>query len=145
MKFSAILSSAAVAAAAVIDVRAVEYSVSNFTAGCIKHSTQCIIAFNVTQPGETIPVRCEKYVSAIPGAGGPNVIPNVIGAGCNNSSRTFDFVRNEGGASFSVSQQVSPLSNRTGSHELPSSELVITYEPNAWVENYTGPSFFNLE
>ncbi|KAK2039720.1 hypersensitive response-inducing protein [Colletotrichum somersetense] len=126
-------------------MRTIEYSVSNFTAGCIKHSTQCNIAFDVAQPDETIPVRCDKWISAIPGAGGPNVIPNIIGAGCTNSSRTFDFVRDEQGFNLTVSQETSRLSYRTGSHTLPSTDFVLTYEPNAWVETYTGPSAFNLE
>ncbi|KAK1991613.1 hypersensitive response-inducing protein [Colletotrichum falcatum] len=145
MKFYAILSSAAVASAAVMYNRDVEFSVSNFTAGCLGHSTQCMVAFNVFQPGETIGVHCDTFVSAIPGAGGPNVIPNFEGAKCTNSSRTFDFARNEEGAIITVSQQVSQLSYITGTHQLNGSDFKITYAPNAWVENYTGPTSFNLE
>ncbi|KAK2024224.1 hypersensitive response-inducing protein [Colletotrichum zoysiae] len=126
-------------------MRAIEYSVSNFTAGCIQHSTQCIVAFLVAQPGETVPVRCDQRVSAIPGAGGPNLIPDVVGAACTNSSRTFDFVRHDKGATLTVSQPITPSSNITGSHEISRSDFVVTYEPNAWVESYTGPSVFNLE
>ncbi|EFQ26048.1 hypersensitive response-inducing protein [Colletotrichum graminicola] len=146
MKFSVILSSAAVAAAAaVIDKSIVKFSVSDFGAGCLGHSTQCTIGFNVSRPEETIGVQCAARVSAIPGAGGPNIIPDIKGASCTNSTRTFDFVRNDGAATLTVYQQVSRLSFRTGSHVLPSSDFVITNEPNAWVESYTGPSAFFLE
>ncbi|KAK1573960.1 hypersensitive response-inducing protein [Colletotrichum navitas] len=146
MKFAAILSSAAVAAAAAIDKSStVEFRVGKFAAGCIGHSTQCVVGFTVYQPGETIGVQCTTRVSAIPGAGGPNVIPDIRGAGCSNSSRTFDFVRDDGAATLTVSQQVSRLSFRNGSHVLPSTDFFITNEPNAWVENYTGPDSFDLK
>ncbi|KAK1955698.1 hypersensitive response-inducing protein [Colletotrichum sublineola] len=147
MKFSAILSSAAVAAAAVINKRDVQWSVSDFAAGCIPHSTQCSVGFNVLQPNsmETTGVKCDVRVASIPGAGGPSMIPNISGAKCSNSSRTFDLFRGVEGLTLTVSQQVSQLSFRTGSHVLPSDDFKLTYEPNAWVESYTGASSFDLE
>ncbi|KAK1976332.1 hypersensitive response-inducing protein [Colletotrichum cereale] len=147
MKFSVILSSAAVAAAAVINKREVKWEVSKFGANCIGHSTQCSVGFTVIQPqnGEFIGTQCDVRVSAIPGAGGPNVIPDIFDAKCTNSSRTFNLVRSEEGLTLSVAQQISVVSFRNGTHLLPSSDFKITNEPNAWVEAYTGPDAFNLE
>lgn len=42
MQIFAILSSAAVASAAVIGKRDTVFTVSDFSAGCIPHSTQCL-------------------------------------------------------------------------------------------------------
>ncbi|GKT94943.1 22kDa glycoprotein (hypersensitive response-inducing protein, EC91 protein) [Colletotrichum tofieldiae] len=143
MKFAAVLSSAAVAAAAAISKRDVTFSVSDFSAGCIPHSTQCLISFTVIQPGtmETTGVECRTLVSAIPGG----TLPDVKEAGCTLSSRTFDLVRSPEGITLTVSQPVTPSSNQTGSHLLPSSEFKISNEPNAVVESYTGPTAFDLE
>ncbi|GJC89283.1 hypothetical protein ColLi_12121 [Colletotrichum liriopes] len=136
MKFAAVLSSAAVAAAAAISKRDVTFSVSDFSAGCIPHSTQCLISFTVIQPGtmETTGVECRTLVSAIPGG----TLPDVKEAGCTLSSRTFDLVRSPEGITLTVSQP-------TGSHLLPSSDFKISDEPNAVVESYTGPTAFDLE
>ncbi|GKT48961.1 uncharacterized protein ColSpa_09142 [Colletotrichum spaethianum] len=130
MKFAAVLSSATVAAAAAISKRDVTFSVSDFGASCIPHSTQCSIGFTVIQPGtmETTGVECKTLVTG----NTDGTIPDVKDASCTNSSRTFDL-------------PVSPHSNQTGSHLLPSSDFKISNEPNAVVESYTGPGAFDLE
>ncbi|WYZ44971.1 hypothetical protein EsH8_VIII_000287 [Colletotrichum jinshuiense] len=143
MKFAAIISSATIAAAVAIGKRDVTFSVSNFSASCIPHSTQCSIGFTVIQPGtmETTGVECKTLVTA----NNDGTLPDVKEAACSESSRTFDLVRNPEGITITVSQPVTPSSNQTGSHLLPSSDFEISNEPNAVVERYTGPAAFDLE
>ena len=65
-------------------------------------------------------------------------------APCTASSRTFSVVRSTEGLTFSVTQQVSPASNETGSHLLAAANLVKATQPNAEVESYNGPTAFSL-
>ncbi|KAH6659301.1 hypersensitive response-inducing protein [Truncatella angustata] len=143
MQIFAILSSAAVASAAIMGKRDTVYAVSDFSAGCIPHSTQCLYNFGVLQTGtmETTPVTCKALVSA----NTDGTLPDVQEGTCEESSRTFSVVRSDAGLTLTVSQPVTPSSNQTGSHLLPSDEFAISNEPNAVVESYTGPTAFNLE
>ncbi|KAJ3550203.1 hypothetical protein NM208_g104 [Fusarium decemcellulare] len=137
MKFftAAILSAAAVSATPV-------FTVSDFSAGCIPHSTQCSYAFGVLQPGtmEKTPVQCEALVSA----NTDGTLPNVKEGKCKESSRTFDVVRSKKGLTLTVSQPITPASNQTGKHLIPNKQLVISNKPNAVVQSYKGPKKFNL-
>ncbi|WYZ35892.1 hypothetical protein EsH8_X_000539 [Colletotrichum jinshuiense] len=144
MKTFAILSTAAVATAAVIGKRDVTFSVSNFAASCIPHSTQCSYTFTVIQPGtmETTGVDCSALVSG----NTDGTLPDVKGNGaCDQSSRTFEVIRGDAGLTLTVSQPVTPSSNQTGSHLLPNDQFAISDEPNAKVQSYTGPTAFDLE
>ncbi|KAI2631421.1 hypersensitive response-inducing protein [Hypomontagnella submonticulosa] len=143
MKFAAATLFAAAASAAAIGKRDTVFEVTNFSAGCIRHSTQCLYAFSVIQPGtmETTPVNCTAMV---PGYVGGN-LPDVKEGTCAQSSRTFSVTRGTDGLTFTVSQPVTPSSNQTGTRLIPSDELVITNDPNAVVENYVGPREFSLQ
>ncbi|OLN96417.1 hypothetical protein CCHL11_00681 [Colletotrichum chlorophyti] len=143
MQLFALLSTAAVASAAVVGKRDVTFKVSGFSAGCIPHSTQCLYTFNVIQPGtmETTGVQCTALVPA----NTDGTLPDVKEGACALSSRTFDVVRGDLGLTLTVSQPVTPSSNQTGSHLLPKDQFVIYNQPNAIVESYTGPSEFDLE
>ncbi|KAI1767482.1 hypersensitive response-inducing protein [Hypoxylon sp. FL1150] len=142
MKLSAATLFAATASAAVLDRQSTVFSVSSFSAGCIPHSTQCLYAFTVIQPGtmETTGVNCTALVPA----NTDGTLPDVKEGTCQLSSRTFSVVRGHDGLKFTVSQPVTPSSNQTGSHLIPGDELVISNQPNAVVERYTGPTSFNL-
>ncbi|KAI0157873.1 hypersensitive response-inducing protein [Hypoxylon sp. FL1284] len=142
MKFSAATLFAATASAAAVAKDSVLFSVTDFSAECIPHSTQCSYSFSVLQPNsmETTPVQCKAML-----AGNlDGTLPDVREGACTESSRTFDIIRSVGGLTFTVSQPVSPKSNTTGTHLIPDDELVMSNEPNAVVQSYTGPSSFDL-
>ncbi|KAF6843017.1 putative hypersensitive response-inducing protein [Colletotrichum musicola] len=143
MQFFTVLATAAVASAAVIGKRDVTFQVTDFSAGCIPHSTQCSYSFTVIQPGtmETTGVKC----SGLFPANNDGTLPDVKEGACTESSRTFDVVRSPEGLTFSVSQPVTPSSNQTGTHLIPAAQLAVSNEPNAVVEKYTGPVAFDLE
>ncbi|KAI1772925.1 hypersensitive response-inducing protein [Hypoxylon cercidicola] len=142
MKFSAATLFAAAASAAVIGRQSAVYSVSQFSAACITHSTQCLYSFNVIQPGtmETQGVNCTALVPA----NTDGTLPDVEEGTCSQSSRTFSVERNTDGLFFSVSQPVTPSSNQTASHEISNGELVMSFQPNANVQRYVGPTSFDL-
>ncbi|KAM5347299.1 hypothetical protein ACJ41O_010304 [Fusarium nematophilum] len=139
MKFftAAILSAAAVSAAPTP-----VFTVTDFSASCIPHSTQCRYAFHVIQPGtmEKTPVHCAALVTA----NTDGTLPNVKGAKCDESSRTFDIVRSKKGLTFTVSQPITPSSDQSGKHFIPNKQLWISKKPNAEVQIYKGPKKFNL-
>ncbi|XXH00731.1 hypothetical protein Hte_007081 [Hypoxylon texense] len=143
MKYSAATLFAAAASAAVISRQeSTVFAVSQFSAGCIPHSTQCLYSFAVIQPGtmETTPVNCTALVPA----NTDGTLPDVEEGACSQSSRTFSVARGADGLTFAVSQPVTPSSNQTGTHLLPNDELAIANNPNAVVESYTGPASFDL-
>jgi hypothetical protein len=157
MKFFATV----VAAAAAVSATPV-FKVSDFSAGCIPHSTQCLYVFtlnrwgffcdpnilafsyefDVIRPGtmETQPVHCTAMVSA----NTDGTLPDVKEGPCDESSRTFDVVRTVDGLEFTVSQPSTPATNLTGFHLIPNDQLVISNEPNAVVQSYKGPEDFDL-
>ncbi|RYO94512.1 hypothetical protein DL764_007831 [Monosporascus ibericus] len=139
MKFSAVIFAAGASAAAV-ERQDVVFKVSDFSAGCIPHSTQCLYTFGVLQPGtmEQTPVKCTAMV------GSNNDLPEVKDGTCENSSRTFTVTKSADGLTLVVSQPVTPSSNQTGQHFIPNSELVTADEPNAMVQSYNGPTNFDL-
>ncbi|KAI8956921.1 hypersensitive response-inducing protein [Daldinia sp. FL1419] len=143
MKFSAVAVFAATAAAASVGKRDTVFSVSNFSAGCVRHSTQCVYNFDVIQPGtmETTPVHC----SAAGPAGTDGSLPAIKEGKCAESSRTFFVSKGADGLTLAVSQPVTPSSNQTGAHFIPNSELETTNEPNAIRQNYVGATSFDLE
>ncbi|KAK8100161.1 uncharacterized protein PG998_008446 [Apiospora kogelbergensis] len=145
MKFSAaaVVAASAVASGAAIEKRSVVYQISDFSAACIPHSTQCLYEFGVFQPGtmQTTPIACKAMVSAnIDGT-----LPNVMYGACEQSSRTFNVVRDAEGLAFLVQAPVSPISNTTGTYHIPNSDLVMSDRPNAIVQSYAGPKNFDLQ
>ncbi|KAK6088750.1 hypersensitive response-inducing protein [Seiridium cupressi] len=144
MKFAGLLSVAAVASAATIKRDNTVFAVSDFSAGCIAHSTQCLYSFSVLQTGtmETKGVNCSASESANTDGTLPDV-PRWTGT-CELSSRTFSIIRNADGLEFTVEQPVSPASNQTASYLIPNSDLVMATEPNAEVQSYNGPTSLNL-
>ncbi|KAK3310385.1 hypersensitive response-inducing protein [Chaetomium strumarium] len=137
MQLFAILSAAAVASATAV------FHVSDFSAGCIPHSTQCLYTFGVLQPGtmEKTPVTCKALVPA----NNDGTLPDVKEGTCEESSRTWSIVRSAEGLTLTVSQQVTPNSFQSGAHLLPNDEFVMNNQPNAVVQTYTGPVAFDLE
>ncbi|CAJ2503567.1 Uu.00g109610.m01.CDS01 [Anthostomella pinea] len=144
MQIFAILSSAAVASAAVMAKRDIIFKVSDFSAGCVAHSTQCLYYFNVTQPGSPgapdVPVTCKALVTA----NNDGTLPDVDDGTCLESARTWTALHADAGITLALSQQVSPASYETGSHLLASNEFTISNETNAKVQSYTGPTAFDL-
>ncbi|KAK7756494.1 hypothetical protein SLS62_001328 [Diatrype stigma] len=158
MKFAAAVLFAAAASAA--DVL---FKVSDFSADCIPHSSQCRVcllrrshrfesdfgtntiaphsySFGVIQAGngETTPVQCTQLVTS------DGTLPEVKDAACENSSRTFSVAKAADGLTFSVSQRVTPSSVQTGNHQIPSAELTTTEQGTAKVQSYTGAKDFDL-
>ncbi|RAL61042.1 hypothetical protein DID88_010138 [Monilinia fructigena] len=148
MQFSTAVLSAitvAIASAATIGQRDnTVFKVSDFSAGCIPHSTQCLYSFTVIQPGtmETTGVNC----SALAPAGPNGKLPDLAKwqGKCGISSRTFWLTHKHKGVEFTVSQPVTPSSNQTGSYLLPKSEFTTSQTTIGPVESYSGPSSFNL-
>ncbi|ESZ92328.1 hypothetical protein SBOR_7277 [Sclerotinia borealis F-4128] len=148
MQFTTAIISAitmAVASASVIGTqRYVTFKVSDFSAGCVAHSSQCLYSFTVIQPGtmETTGVKCTALVGSIDGT-----LPNIAqwqGSCGDESSRTFWITREDAGLEFYVSQPVSPASNTTASYLIPNSELVLTPNTIGTTQSYTGPSDLDL-
>ncbi|KAL6399614.1 hypersensitive response-inducing protein [Ilyonectria robusta] len=144
MKFftAAILSAVAVSASPVAVAADAVFTVSDFSAGCIPHSTQCLYSFGVLQPGtmETTPVKCEALVTA----NTDGTLPNVKHGKCKESSRLFSVTRGDKGLYLKVWQPVTPSSNQSGKHLLPKKDLVTSNKPNAVVQSYKGPKKFSL-
>ncbi|KAI0828436.1 hypersensitive response-inducing protein [Hypoxylon sp. FL0890] len=141
MKFFANAALFAVAAAGAASKRDTVFSVSDFSASCIPHSTQCSYSFTVLQTGtmETTGVSCSATVS---GNGG--LLPDVKDGTCKDSARTWTVVKGSDGLTLTVSQQISPSSTQSGSHLIPNDQLATSDEPNASVQKYTGPTSFSL-
>ncbi|KAK6953854.1 hypothetical protein Daesc_003816 [Daldinia eschscholtzii] len=138
MKFSAaaVLFATAAAAGSVAERDAV-FSVSNFSAGCMRHSTQCVYHFSLSSPGagEAKPVECSA-----PGPAGPNgELPEIKQGKCADATKSFSVAKVPEGLNFSVTS-----GEQTASHLIPKSQLVTSNEPNNVVQNYNGPTSFEL-
>jgi hypothetical protein len=90
---------------------------------------------------EKTPVTCKALVSA----NTDGTLPDVKEGTCEQSSRIWSIVRGAEGLTLTVSQQITPSSNQSGSHLLPNNEFVMNNQPNAVVQTYTGPVEFDLE
>ncbi|KAJ8062276.1 hypothetical protein OCU04_008824 [Sclerotinia nivalis] len=148
MQFSAAVISAitvAVASAATLGQRdEAAFKVSDFSAGCIPHSTQCLYHFTLLQPGtmETVGVECSALVSGNTDGTLPNI--GKWEGTCKESSRTFWVVRQDDGLKLWASQQVSVASNTTASHLIPSSDLTMVHYSLGDIQSYNGPTAFDL-
>ena len=139
MKSFAVIFAAAASAATMMRQEAV-FKVSDFSAACIPHSSQCLYSFGVLQPGtmEQTPVQCKAMVTS------DGSLPEIQDGTCEESSRTFTVTKSAEGLTLVVSQPVTPSSNQTGQHLIPNSELVTSDEPNARVQSYQGSPNFDL-
>ncbi|KAI9644095.1 hypothetical protein NHQ30_007447 [Ciborinia camelliae] len=147
MQFTNALISAitiAAASAAAIEKRSVVFKVTDLTASCIPHSSQCLYAFNVTQAGtmETVGVSCSALVTGKADGTLPDM--EKYSGECEDSSRTFWFANTTTGLDFAVSQPISPSSNLTGSFLLPAKDFISTNSGTGSYETYKGPSSVNL-
>jgi len=148
MKFSTVTLFASAASAAAIKRQVFPvFDVTDFEAGCVPHSTQCIYSFKVKQHAsmETEGVSCRAQVTADV----PNRLPAVSEGTCEESSRTWKIVKSASepvNLSLFVSQPISPISNTTGVHTIQADELAITTpeNPNGAVQYYTGATSFEL-
>ncbi|KAI2471048.1 hypersensitive response-inducing protein [Annulohypoxylon bovei var. microspora] len=142
MKFIAAATFVAAASAGALNSRDRVFTVSDFSAGCIAHSTQCLYTFGVLQPGtmETTPVTCKAMVAA----NTDGTLPEVKAGTCENSSRTFTVTKGADGLTLTVAQPLTPSSNQSGSHLLATSDLKMSNAPNANVQSYTGATGFDL-
>lgn len=100
--------------------------------------------FTVFQPGsgETAAtgVTCSKLVTSDGGN-----LPAVTDGTCTNSSRTWTVAKlADGGLEFTVSQQVTPSSFQTASHDIPATELVTETTGASTQQRYTGAETFDL-
>ncbi|TGO49069.1 hypothetical protein BCON_0222g00200 [Botryotinia convoluta] len=146
MQFSSAIISAitvALASAAAIEKRSI-FDISDFSAGCIPHSTQCLYSF-IIQPG-TMGTTSFKCTALVPG-NTDGTLPDIPkwGGSCIASPRKFWFTREDDGLNFFLSQQVSLISNQTASHLIPNSDLVMVANTIGSTESYTGPTSFGLE
>lgn len=136
----------ALAAAVTVSAQTEEtpvFSVAEFSASCIPHSSQCLYSFTAFTPGsgETAAtgVHCgDLYIS-------DGTLPAVTDGTCTNSSRTWTVTKLDGGLEFGLSEQVTPSSFRTGTYEIPADELVKETTGASTQQRYTGPAAFDLE
>ncbi|TEY86640.1 hypothetical protein BOTCAL_0005g00620 [Botryotinia calthae] len=148
MQFSSAIISAitvALASAAAIEKRQNVFDVSDFSAGCIPHSTQCSYSFTVIQPGTmaTVGVKCTALVSG----NVDGTLPDIPqwGGSCLESSRRFWFTREDAGLKFFVYQQITPSSNQTAFHLLANDDFVMVPNTIGSTQSYTGPTSFGLD
>ncbi|KAI1211044.1 hypersensitive response-inducing protein [Annulohypoxylon truncatum] len=136
MQFFAVAAFVAAASASTV------FTVSDFSAGCIPHSTQCSYNFGVIQAGngETTPVACSAMVAA----NTDGSLPEVKAGTCKDSARTFTVTKGADGLTLTVTQPITPSSNQSGSHLLANSDLKTSNAPNAEVQSYAGPTGFDL-
>ncbi|KAF3770143.1 hypothetical protein M406DRAFT_354295 [Cryphonectria parasitica EP155] len=117
------------------------FSVSDFTAACIPHSSQCSYNFKVLQPGtgETTGVTCSAQKTS------DGTLPAVTDGTCTDSARTWTISKPAaGGLTLTVSQQVSAASSQSGSYTIPASDLTTSQTGASVQQSYTGPTAFDL-
>ncbi|CAG9986867.1 unnamed protein product [Clonostachys byssicola] len=163
MKFSTI-AFAAGATAAVYKRQDTVFEVTNFSASCIPHSTQCRLLdlvysvgtvaddclvssydFDVFEPGtmQTTPQHCAAMVSA----DGIGELPALDNGECEQTSKTFKIIKSFGGLALYVYEPVTPSSNKSGVHQIQTAELemvVPAENPNGAHQVYKGPTSFPL-
>ncbi|KAG6358204.1 hypothetical protein INS49_014088 [Diaporthe citri] len=94
------------------------FHVSDFSAACIPHSSQCSYSFGVVKigAGETTPVECSAMLTS------NGELPEVTDGTCKDSSRTWTITKfsdsHASGYELSVSEQVTPSSSLTGRYDL---------------------------
>ncbi|CAN8096216.1 unnamed protein product [Discula destructiva] len=120
------------------------FSVTNFTAACIPHSSQCSYDFQLYAPGQMggdRPMHCSEMLIS----DGLGTLPPVTNGTCENSSRTWTITKlPAGGLEFEISQQVTPISFNTGSRNITTCELTIEVTGASSQQRYVGPAAFDL-
>ncbi|KAJ0116325.1 hypothetical protein J7T55_007303 [Diaporthe amygdali] len=130
-------------AAAVASADAV-FHVSDFSAACIAHSSQCSYSFGVVQigNGETTPVQCSALVTS------NGELPEVTDGTCENSSRTWKITKfsnnHASGLELEVSQQVTPSSTQSARYDIFSGSLEMQQTGASTQQVYTGETEFDL-
>ncbi|ROV97360.1 hypothetical protein VMCG_06896 [Cytospora schulzeri] len=108
------------------------FTVNDFSAACIPHSSQCSYSFTVIQEHtmETKGVKCNKMLTS------DGTLPAVTDGTCTDSSRTWTVTKSsDGGLVLEVSQPVSASSNQSGKNvdtseqtiPIPSLDILIVW------------------
>lgn len=120
------------------------FSVVNFTAGCIPHSSQCSYDFGLYQPGSGGTPETAVHCSAMLVSDG--TLPVIPNGNCTNSSRTWTISKpGDGSLIFNASQQVTLISFYEGGYVIPATDLNISTTGASTQQSYVGPSSFDLE
>ncbi|KAG8162979.1 hypothetical protein KVR01_007457 [Diaporthe batatas] len=137
MQFSA----AVLALAASVAAQKPVFEISDFSAACVAHGSECIYEFGLFQSGgyQTEPQHCRAQVQTTDGT-----LPEVLDGTCEATSRTWTVTKADGGLVLEVTQQVTPASNTTGKHAIPASELELVQAGASGYQQYTGPKEFGL-
>lgn len=122
----------------------VVFSVADFTASCIPHSSQCSYDFVAFSPGSGETAETGVTCSALVTSDG--TLPAVADGTCTNSSRTWTITKPaEGGLEFTISSQVSQTGFNVGTYDIPATDLVTETTGASTQQRYTGPDAFDLE
>lgn len=137
---STFLALAATASAATLVPRQQAFFVKSFQAACIPHSVRCTYSFNITSDPAVFPEgsHCEITLN------GPDKLPAVTQAPCDNSPFKFDFKPQDGGLYLAASQPINSRTNQDYCHKIPADQLVTDNNGAVQTQRYTGPADFQV-
>ncbi|CAJ2503990.1 Uu.00g113840.m01.CDS01 [Anthostomella pinea] len=118
--------------------RAAEYSVTDFSAACIAHSTYCALNFNVTTSAGAPTVTCSFF------GPGPDYLPAIPLSGCSDPSVSFSFAPAADKSAFplTVVSAAGPGTNLTGTYVIPGADVTLDNNGAVVDERYIGGAEF---
>ena len=140
MKFITALTFAASASAAAIEARqSPTRQISNFSAGCIPHSTFCEWSFEITSDPSLPPSHCSARIQSAYGE-----LPTIGDGKCeDNAAYTWGAVdTQDGGYRFGIWFPLNSRSNITYCHRITPAQTTKTQDGAVITESYIGPTEF---
>ncbi|KAI1336528.1 hypothetical protein F5Y15DRAFT_201494 [Xylariaceae sp. FL0016] len=119
--------------------QASSYNVANFTASCIPHSVLCDYEFDVVASTDMFPTECSLLLQ-----GDGDLLPPVELTGCENNAYAWSVASSNGTLSLTVTSSFNSRVNLTGTHLIPSSQLVLETNGASVSQRYVGPTAFNM-
>ncbi|KAK3380899.1 hypothetical protein B0H63DRAFT_415629 [Podospora didyma] len=146
MKSFAILAAAllgSVASAAPVEPRVVaqEFDVSDFSAGCIPHSSQCSISFKVASNQTPFPTTCSFFGQGL----GVGSLPDVGFTACADASVVWSFRAvhiGDGQAPFYELALATAEQSLAASKFFPASDFPYIDDKSSVHQSYSGPNLF---
>ncbi|KAI1500353.1 hypothetical protein F5X99DRAFT_386840 [Biscogniauxia marginata] len=142
MKFNAIIGSiftaVAVSGAALRPIQASFYNVTDFHASCIPHSLFCSYEFDVVAESSTSPTNCSLMLL------GPDSLPPVGQTGCEDPAYSWSVAVSNGTIALSVTTPLNGRMNLTGTHIVPTNQLIRVQNGASVSQRYNGPTSFTM-
>ncbi|KAI0592784.1 hypothetical protein F4775DRAFT_580817 [Biscogniauxia sp. FL1348] len=132
----AIFTAATVSGAALRPRQATFFNVTDFHASCIPHSLLCSYEFDVVAQSSMFPTSCSLMLQ------GPDILPTVDQTACENSAYAWSVATSNGTLALSVTTVFNGRMNLTGTHIIPTGELIMEQNGASISQKYTGPTGF---